>query len=253
MTSMSVRPPMSVPTDAPRPTAPATAVLSPWKWLSVTCLLLVISGGIRLWRDWKFAALAAQGEACPFPLADLPQSAGGWRTDAASAVKLDPEVAISAGASQDIVRNYVEAKSGDPASALILYGLAAAVSLHIPDVCYPAAGYQLVKGPIDHSITVPGVKEPVRYRWAVYTKREGGINRYEEAYYTFEHGGVWKPDVSDRWKLFRYVPGLFKIQIWHQVSSLAEDGQGPCEALLAELIRQINDRLPPAGPGKAKG
>lgn len=172
---------------------------------------------------------------------------GRWRGDERSEVKLDPEVAIFAGASENIVRNYIEAQTGEPASALILYGLAVTVSLHIPDVCYPAAGYQLVKGPIDYSITVPGVKDPVCYRWAIYMKREGGINRYEEAYYTFEHGGIWKPDVAERWKRFRYDPGLFKVQVWHHISTLSENGQGPCEALLAEIVRQINDRLPPSG------
>lgn len=60
MTSMSVHPTMSVPTDTSRPMAPMQAVRSPWKWLAVTCLLLGISGGIRAWRDREFAALTAE-------------------------------------------------------------------------------------------------------------------------------------------------------------------------------------------------
>ena len=90
---------------------------------------------------------------------------------------------------------------------------------------------------------MPGVKEPVRYRWAIYTKREGGVNRYEEAYFTFLHDGDWVPDAADRWKMFRYHPGLFKVQISHAVSSLSENGEGPCESLL-KARPEINDRCP---------
>jgi hypothetical protein len=251
MTSMSVRPSITMPIDDAPPTAPMRAVMSPWRWFVVTCLLVAIPAGIRFWREWRFAVLATQGEACPFSLAQLPPSIGKWRFDPSAQTTLDPEVALFAGASDHVVRNYVEAQTGDPAVALIVYGLGVNVSLHVPDICYPAAGYQAVKGPIDQSITVPGVKEPVRYRWAIYTKQVGGINRYEESYCTFEHGGVWKPDLSDRWKMFRYIPGVFKVQIGRPVSGLSENGEGPGEDLLKELVRQINDRLPPAG--KAKG
>jgi hypothetical protein len=243
---------MSVPIDDSRPTAPAQAVMSPWRWLAVTGLLLAISGGIRFWREWQFAALAARSEACPFPLAQLPRTMGTWRADESSEIPLDPEVALFAGASDHIARNYIDEKSGERASALILYGLGHLVSLHTPDVCYPTAGYRLVKGPIDHSITVEGVKGPVRYRWAIYMKRIGRISRYEETYCTFLHRGDWLSEAAtSRWKVFRYDPGLFKVQIAAPVSSLGDNRESPCEGLLKEIVRQINDRLPT--PGKTKG
>ena len=216
--------------------------------MAVTCLILGISGGLRYWRESQFAALAVDSANCPFPLAELPRTIGTWQADQDSETFLDPDVARVAGASEHIVRGYLDEKSGEQATALVLYGLAAA-SFHTPDICYPAAGYQVVKGPIDRSITVPGVKEPVRYRWAIYTKREGGVNRYEEAYFTFLHHGDWMPDAADRWKMFRYHPGLFKVQISHAVSSLSESGEGPCESLLAEH-RPADQR--PGVPGKVR-
>jgi hypothetical protein len=243
---------MSVPTDDSRPMAPHRAVMSPWRWLAVTCLLLGVSGGLRFWREQQFAALAARSETCPFPLAQLPRVMGTWRAAEGSEVQLDPEVALFAGATDHIVRDYVDERSGERASVLILYGLGHQVSPHTPDLCYPAAGYQTVKGPIDHAITVTDVQGPVRYRWAIYTKREAGrIGRYEEAYVTFLHRGDWLPEsASSRWKMFRYDPGLFKVQISHTVSGLSENGEGPCEDLLREIVRQINNQLPPTAIGK---
>ena len=213
----------------------------------VTCLLLGVSGGIRYWRDSKFSALAAEGAASPFPLAELPKTMGQWQATDGPEAQLDPEVMRFAGASEHIARIYVDQKTGEQASALALYGLGTIVYSHLPDVCYPTAGYQLLKGPIEGSITVPGVEGPVRYRWAIYAKRVGSLYRYEEVYHTFLHHKDWVPDASDRWKMFRYYPGLYKIQIARTISSLPEDDKGPCRDLLGEFASQLNQRLPSAG------
>jgi hypothetical protein len=245
MTSMSVRPLLSVPADGARPKAPARAIMSPWRWAVVTCVLLGISAGFRYWREWQFAALAARSEACPFPLAELPRAMGTWRAAERAETKLDPEVARFAGASDHVVREYIDEKTGEQASVLVLYGLGYLVSPHTPNLCYTAAGYRAVRGPIDGSIAVPGLKDPVHYRWAIYTKRTGHLSRYEETYVTFLHRGDWLPDAaSARWKMFRYDPGLFKVQIARDVSGLSESGKGPCEDLLKEIAAHINGRLP---------
>jgi hypothetical protein len=219
--------------------------MSPWKWAVVTCVLLGISGGLRYWREWQFAALAARSEACPFPLIELPRAMGTWRAADGAEAKLDPAVARFAGASDHILREYIDEKTGEQASVLVLYGLGHLVSPHTPGLCYAAAGYKTVRGPIDGSIAVPGVKDPMRYRWAIYTKQTGHVSRYEETYVTFLHHGDWLPDAAEaRWKMFRYDPGLFKVQVARNVSGLNESGKGPCEDLLKEIVAHIRGRLP---------
>jgi hypothetical protein len=250
MTSMSVHPLLSVKGKEPQRTASTRAVMSPWTWMAVTCLLLGISGGVRFWREWQFSALAAQKGVSPFPLSRIPWAMGTWKAKEGSEAKLDPLIVRIAGASDYIVRDYDDQKTGEKASVLVLYGLGADIAFHTPDVCYPATGHRLVKGPIDRTITVPGVQAPLRYRWAIYAKQVGGISHYVESLYTFQHKGDWLPEAADRWKMFRYDPGVYKIQVSRDVSSLNESGEGPCESLLAEIVRQINDRSSPSGPGK---
>jgi hypothetical protein len=248
MTLMSIRPPVSAPADASGRAAEPRAARSPWVWVAVTCLLLGLSGGVRFWREWKFSALAVESAACPFPLSELPRAMGTWQaTD--DEVRLDPEVARFAGASDHILRNYLDRKTGEQASALALYGAAVAVHLHTPEVCYPAAGYQVFRGPVDRTVEVPGVKGPVHYRWAIFTRRVGGLNQYEEVCHTFYHHGEWLAGAAGRWKTFRYHPALFKIQIAHPISSLSEDGEGPALPLLTEFVRQVSERLGPARSG----
>ena len=208
----------------------------------VACLLLGISGGIRFWRDRQFAALAAGSTASPFPLNELPRRMGDWGSMVSSDGQFDPEVAQVAGSSDSIVRAYLNEKTGEQMSAFVIYGLAAKVFLHTPLVCYPAAGYQLVQGPVDREMRVPGVKAPVRYRWAIYMKRSGGIGHYEEAYYTFYYNGEWLPDASGRWKAFRYHPGMFKIQLARPVSGLSDEVHEPSEGLLGAFVSEISHR-----------
>lgn len=225
--------------------------MSPWVWMAVTCLLLGISGGVRFWREWTFSALAEESAACPFALSDLPRELGTWQAKDNAEIQLDPEVARFAGASDHIMRDYHDQKTGELASVMALYGLGTMVYLHSPEVCYPAAGYQLFMGPVDRTIEVPGLSGPLRYRWAVYRKQVGGLSRYEEVYHAFLHHGDWVTDASDRWKTFRHYPGLFKIQVARIVSALPEDSQGPCLSLLGEMARQIQDRLATArGEGR---
>lgn len=221
--------------------------------MAVTCLLLGIFGGFRLWREWQFHSLAVRSTAPPFHLADLPRTIGTWQGSESSDSQLDPEVARFAGASEHITRGFYDEKTGERASALVLYGLAALVHTHTPDVCYPAAGFQLLKGPKSYEMQVPGLGSPLHFRWAIYSKRIAGVTRYEETYHTFLHDGAWLPDVAGRWKTFRYRPGLFKIQISHPATSLSESGEsGPCVDLLKEIARQIEARLHPgASPPEA--
>jgi hypothetical protein len=192
--------------------------------------------------------LTAKSQVTLFPLNELPLKLQNWRANEGEEAQLDPEVAKFAGSVEHIIRNYLNEKTGDQASTLVLYGLAIRTFGHLPDLCYPAAGYQLVKGPIDRTITVPGVDVPVQYRWAIYMKRVNGVSRYEEAYHTFLHAGEWVSEIQGRWKSFRYKPGVFKIQIAHPVTTLTEDSEGPCQGLLSDLVREISTRVAQAQP-----
>ena len=211
-------------------------------WTVVACLLLGISGGFRFWREQQFASLATESGSSPFSLNDLPRTLGNWRSEEGLDDHLDPRVARIAGSSDHVVRTYLNEKTGDQLTTIILYGLAEKVFGHMPDVCYPAAGYQLVEGPVDRELKVPGLKAPVRYRWAIYVKRVGGLGSYQEAYHTFYYNGEWTPDASDRWKSFRYHPGMFKIQLARPILGLSKEVHGPSEELLGAVVQEISSR-----------
>jgi len=226
---------------------------SPWLWMTLACLLLGISGGVRFWRNWQFAALAARSDHPPFSLNELPRKFGNWESRVGEDAKLDEKIARIAGSNDSIVRSYRNQKDGEKISALSLYGRADKVFAHSPDACYPAAGYQLVKGPLDRELSVPGVKGTIHYRWSIYMKRVGGIGYYQETYHTFYFNGEWLSDTTDQWKSFRYHPSMFRILLERPISGLSDEVYRPSEELLGRFVQEIDRRMShdeAAGAGK---
>jgi hypothetical protein len=218
--------------------------ISPWTWAILASVLLITSGGLRNWRDHRFAVLAKSNQDCPFPLNSLPRTLGTW-TEAGTETQLDAQIARVAGSSEHVIRTYKDTESGTEVKVLILYGLARSVFGHTPEICYPSAGFQPASELVDRKIAIPNQNEPAIFRSAVYRKTSTG--QTEESYYSFRHNGDWLPEMGDRWKLFRYVPGMFKIQVQRIVSAGAirssQSQPSPVEPFLAALVKVIEDKV----------
>ena len=220
----------------------ASAAVSPWKWMAITCLFLAISGGIRWLRDLQFEGNSARSKECPFPLNELPKDLGGWRMIDGEEGKLTPETAQVARASADIGRVYMNEKSGERVSVLIVYGLASSVFGHNAETCYPAAGWASNPPTTNHELTLPGPAKTAHYRECYFSRRPGSVQELIEVVYSFRHDGEWLPDASSHWKKFRSVPGMFKIQIQRVVREKADE-TSPSVALLGEFMQEFERRL----------
>ena len=212
-------------------TALGKAAATPSSWVAITCLILGISGGARYWRGYQFYDLSNESRNSPFPLVELPKVVGAWRMDEGTEAPLDPEIARLAGATDHVTRQYTNGKTGQSAVVLVVYGLASVVSMHTPEVCYPAAGFTAVETESvgDHEIKIPGVDKTAIYRQGFYSKSRAERSEYSESAYSFRHAGDWLPDASLRWKAFRYRPGVFKVQVSRTVTDLTQ-GWGTAQA-----------------------
>jgi hypothetical protein len=220
-----------------------TVVGSPWRWFALTCALLLISGAVRSWRDSQFSSIARESEACPFPLNELPAVLGHWHAVEGSESHLDPETARIAGSSDHMIRVYADDKTGETVSVLVLYGLARSVFSHSPEICYPAAGYTPVGvSPVDHAVPYAESAVPARYRSSYFVQRIAGVSQFVEVVCSFRHNNAWVPDVSNRWKMFRSHPGMFKVQLHHPCVGISSDVT-ETESLLKAIIQAIETRL----------
>src|SRR5208283_3726475 len=94
----------------------------------------------------------------------FPKELGSWRMKEGSEETLEPDIAQIAGASDYLIQTYVDAKSGESAVVMILYGLADKVWPHVPDVCYPSNGFRPVPPTEDVEIEIPGTANKAWFR-----------------------------------------------------------------------------------------
>jgi hypothetical protein len=229
-------------TDQPRP-ATGSRLRPEWTWILLVGLFLGLSGGFRYWRDWQFQALSKESKISPFPLEEFPKAFGEWQNVEGLETKLDPQIARIAGSSDHLIRTYLNRTSGESVVVMILYGLAELISSHTPAVCYPAAGFKDVPSTRDFEIPIPGSTKKASFREELFVKYSAGSAIHERVYHSFRNAGQWAPDMQSRWKVFRYYPGMFKIQVQHRDSGDARKGDGEIEALLAEMVAEIDRRL----------
>ncbi len=194
-------------------------------------------------REFQYYSLERDSKVCPFPLADLPRVVGSWQLVEGKDAKLDPEIARIAGSSDHFVRVYRDRRTGEEASVLVLYGLAAGVSMHTARVCYPAAGYAPERPMVEYDLKLPGIDKLAHYGGGIFSKSQGGATEYVEVVCSFRHADLWLADAADRWKTFRYHPGCFKIQIGRVCNEFAI-ATSPSVELLQDLILEIEKRLP---------
>lgn len=216
-----------------------------WIWALLFCVVLGVSGGIRYVRAWQFQSLDKESEKPPFPLQAFPEILGDWHKVEGSEITLDPQVAQIAGtnAKDHLIRTYANTKNGEKVSVMILYGLAYLVWPHTPEACYPAAGFKSVPPSRDVDIDVPETTIKARFREQNFAKYQTGVGIYQQVYYSLRNAGEWGLNPENRWKSFRYNPGMFKVQVQRQVVAVGKAENNSLEELLGKIIQEIEQRL----------
>jgi hypothetical protein len=240
-------PPLTQPQKAGELSKLLSAAKTNRRWIVMVCVLLGLSGGVRYWRDLQFLSIGNQSKNSPFPLKDIPNLLGTWRSLEGAETVLDPEIAKLAGSTDHILRTYADDKTGEQVKVLVLYGPADAVWGHTPEICYPASGYKAVGSPREVQIPIEGEgsKRSAAFRESLYGKSLGGATTLQEVYYSFRNAGEWRSEMESQWKKFRYFPGMFKIQVERLVKS-AQLADSPAQSLLASLVEEIEKRSAPA-------
>ena len=237
MIDVSTQPDVSPATPTgPRPAPAASAAR--WARLALVCALLVGSGLYRAHQAAQVGALLESGKHSPFPLETLPLNLGPWRGEPA---ELDPEIARRTGAVDKIFRRYVNQQTGVRLEVIVLYGPSTDMYIHMPEVCYPKAGYEQVGTTELRPIDSDGGERP--FRSLVYAKGQGGQTELQEVYYSWRYNGHWSPEVGTQ-KQFERIPGMYKVHIYRPVREQERRDVGnPCEAFLRELLPELEHRI----------
>jgi hypothetical protein len=214
----------------------------PWAWMVVACALLATSVGVRSWQDQRFSSeQQQQAIAQMFPLEKIPLQLGRWQLKEGGDQALDPKIARIAGSSDSLSRVYVNKDTGVAVHVLLLYGGAERVSLHTPEVCYPAVGYEQVDEVIEHPLRIGD--RPANFRSVVYMRKGNSADR-QEVLYGFRQAGLWSPQVEGNWKQLSKDPSLFKLQIQRRVADRERRHlNNPTEQFLAIFLQDLEQRI----------
>lgn len=238
-------PPQVAQVQAPAPARPRRWRY--WAGVALTCLALGASGATRLWQEQQVEVLLEEGRKSPFPLEEMPMNLGPWK---GQATKLDPQVAAGTGSVDNVFRRYVNQLTGAAVDVIVLYGPTTNMFIHSPEICYPAAGYQLGAGPDARMIPI-GEGRSAPFRALVYTKGDSGVSIRQEVYFAWRYLGRWSPDVGSH-KRFERIPGMYKVHVAREVGENELRGVGnPCESLLEYLVPELERRIAAARPSAA--
>jgi EpsI family protein len=243
MSTTDVSPPQPMPSPSSAVARPAAAVaalrIPGWARVAVVCAVLLGSAGVRAWQSRRIESRLAVGrQTARFDLDQIPMNLGPWKGES---TKIDEQIARGTGADQIITRRYVNQDTGVAVEFIALYGPAADVYLHAPEICYPAAGFTPVAGPDDRTIDAPPAKAV--FRSLVYAKGETAQPDRQEVYYTWWVNGRWSPEVGKQ-KHFERIPAMYKIHLSRRVTADEKRNVGnPCEALLQAVLPEFAHRL----------
>ena len=214
-----------------------------WGWLLLVGVLFGLCGGVRFWREWQFNSLSKESGVAPFGLKELPRELGDWRVVEGSESTLEPDIAQIAGASDHLIRTYINEKSGTTAVLMVIYGLATRVWSHTPDACYPAGGFDAIPPTLDIDIPIPETTSRARFRVQQFAKLKAGLKDFRRVYHSFRNAGEWGLDMGAKWKRFRYHPGMYKVQVQTQAGSFDDiKDKESLERFIGQLVREIEKR-----------
>jgi hypothetical protein len=207
--------------------------------VGLVCALLIGSAAVRWWQERRIAGELAEGrERARFDLKTIPMTIGPWK---GSDTVLDPQIARATGADQHVTRRYVNGDTGVGLDLILLYGPAVEMYTHIPEYCYPAAGYATAGEVVNREVVAGSYKAP--FRSLVYSKGEGAQADLQEVYYSWWRNGFWSPDIGTQ-KQFERIPSMYKVQLARRITGRERRDVGnPCEAFLKELLPQIERRI----------
>jgi hypothetical protein len=241
--------------ERPRP-APRRPPGPSWALVALACAVLAAAGGVRWYQERRVERILEGGRTSPFPLKSLPMTLGTWQVPDGREEPLDVDVARMTRCVDYLRRSYVDDQTGVRAEVLILYG--PSTIAHVPEVCYPGAGFKQVGGTSVLTFLPPEKlgkdkrpllpSGPAWFYSLIFGKGEGGAAQWEQVAYSLRYNGRWTTALD--FKTINRLPGLYKVQLVRRISERERlDAGNPCESLLEALLPELERRIAAAGAG----
>lgn len=121
-------------------------------------------------------------------LAGLPKVIGPWESTEST---VDPQQLQAAQVTGHVARTYRHLTSGQVVSLFAVCGTSRHITLHTPDLCYAAAGYESEGPPLTYPVEA-GLAQPVEFATGLFYKEEPTRLSQMRIFWTFSGDGQWR-------------------------------------------------------------
>jgi hypothetical protein len=200
-------------------------------------VLLLVAGLVHgFWTDrWTVSKATAEAAV---RLQHLPLAVGDWQGENVEVDTRETEAITG-----HLYRRYVNRSNGNQVTIVLLCGLPGPVSIHTPDVCYRAGGFDVAE-PVKVKVAAepPG---PDGEFWAADLHKATATEEVRQRiYWSWSATGAWTAPDDDPRGLFAGQPVLFKLYAVRDLAAgdkLRDDD--PCAELLRQLMPQMKKTL----------
>jgi hypothetical protein len=206
--------------------------------LLAAAAVLALSGLVHgLWTDrW-----AASGEAeATERLGGVSQAVGDW--DGEDQPISSSELALS-GSTSCLARRYLNRRTGEVLTVMILSGRPGPISVHTPDVCYRGLGYEPVANPSRWTAPASTGGKPATF-WTARFHREDQSRALDlRIFWSWSSEGAWEAHDNPRLaSAGRKV--LYKLYVVHQLANQDETLEDdPTAGFLHEFLPELERAL----------
>jgi hypothetical protein len=163
-------------------------------------------------------------------LAQIPAAVGDWQG------KDLEDFAAVPGYAGALARRYQNRRTNEVVTILLMCGKPGLVSVHTPDVCFGASGYDVEK-PVRESVLLAGSDEATFFA-ANMVKQKVADRTSLRIYWAWSAAGAWT--VSDNPRItFAGRSKLFKLYVQRELNETRPAPQDPCVAFLREFLPEV--------------
>jgi len=168
----------------------------------------------------------------------VPKSFGNWVSED---TPVDQKQFAASNCDGYVSRRYVNVTSKEAVDIFLVSGSARHVTIHTPDWCYVAAGYEMLSEPVPYDIeTVDGI---ATFRTANFYKEDPTATYRLRIFWGYTDNGTWE---SPAWQKWSYAgrSAMYKL---YMISSLDEKpvstADDPAVAFAQELLPVLKQEL----------
>ena len=209
--------------------------------LLAALLLLALSGIVHgLWsgRWGPSPDLQAAAARCN----DVPMIVGDWQ---GHPTELDSRMLEMAEVLGYASRQYVNRRTKESLSILLICGRPGPISVHTPDICYAGAGYSMVRGQEHYRTESDGGAAPATFWTARFTK-EGAAPDPLRIFWGWSDRGPWSAPANPR-LAFARSGALYKLYVIRRLVKKDEPlDRDPCIDFLHDFLPELKKCLVPA-------